>query len=299
MITKRLTVQTLKGLYQIAEAGEKGFATAAANMPSPALKVLFKIYAQQRLSFKNEIMGELRRFGTDTQPWMNLPGAVHRGRVGVYAGMSDSGSQERIILNEVVKGEKVAMRTYQKALALDLPAQTREIVERQHAEVNKAYEQILCLRNDPACRAALQLAASEQEVPKAVQTLVHSGFALDEVETVDLTDHVLYQGSGATRAETMLAGITGGALWGSVMGFLAGFGVLQTTSPAGTEAAILTWFLTTIAFMLMGVLISSMLAFFISISIIGGDRDQYSLIRQDAHFLVQPGSAAYPRGSSS
>jgi uncharacterized protein (TIGR02284 family) len=139
MITKRLTVQTLKGLYQIAEAGEKGFATAAANMPSPALKVLFKIYAQQRLSFKNEIMGELRRFGTDTQPWMNLPGAVHRGRVGVYAGMSDSGSQERIILNEVVKGEKVAMRTYQKALALDLAAQPHKIVECQYPEINKSF----------------------------------------------------------------------------------------------------------------------------------------------------------------
>lgn len=299
MMTKRMTVQTLKGLYQIAEAGEKGFATAAANMPSPALKVLFKIYAQRWLSFKNEIMDELRRLGINTRPWMSLPGAVHRGRVGVYAGMSDSVSQERIILNEIVKGEKVAMRTYQKALALDLEAQPHKIVERQYAEINKAFEQILCLRDDPAYRAALQLAASEQEVPKVVQTLVHSGFAPNEVETVDLTTHVLYQGSGATRAETMLAGITGGALWGGVMGFLAGFGVLQTTSLAGTEAAILTWLLTTIAFMLMGVLISSMLAFFISISILGGDRDQYSLIRQDAHFLVQPGSAAYPRGSSS
>lgn len=298
-MTKRSTVQTLKDLYQIAEAGEKGFATAAANMPSPALKVRFKIYAQQRLSFKNEIMGELRRLGIDTRPWMNLPGAVHRGRVGVYAGMSDSSSQERIILNEVVKGEKVAMRTYQKALALDLAAQPHKIIESQYAEIHKAFVQILCLRNDPAYRTALQLAASEQEVPKAVQGLVHSGFDPSEVETVDLTDHVLYQGSGATRAETMLAGTTGGALWGGVMGFLAGFGVLQTTSPAGTEAAILTWFLTTIAFMLMGVLISSMLAFFISISILGGDRDQYSLIRQDAHFLVQPGSAAYARGSSS
>ena len=41
-------VHTLSELYQITEAGEKGYATAAVNMPNLGIKVFFKSLAQQR-----------------------------------------------------------------------------------------------------------------------------------------------------------------------------------------------------------------------------------------------------------
>ena len=73
-MTEQAVVHALHQIYQIAETGEKGFATAAVNMPNPALKVLFKIYAQQRLAYKNEILQHLTRPGRGTAAKHQHPG---------------------------------------------------------------------------------------------------------------------------------------------------------------------------------------------------------------------------------
>ncbi|RPJ43490.1 MAG: PA2169 family four-helix-bundle protein [Chloroflexi bacterium] len=285
-MTEQKVLRTLRGLYQIADAGEKGYATAASNMIVPALKILFKFYARQRLDFKNEILTELQRLGDESQPGVSIPGAVHRGRVAIFAGMSDQDGQERVVLREVTRGERAAERAYQKALARDLPEQTREMVERQYREVSQAGAKVRCLRDDVQRRTAVRLAGSEQDTQQAVQTLVSAGIDPDEIETLEINDDVLYEGRGATRAEIILSGIVGGALWGGVMGVLAGFGVV-TTTPIGPDQVVLAWLLTALAFTLIGGFISAVLAFFISAGILGRDKYQTETIRENARFLVQ------------
>ena len=94
-MSDREVQRILGGLYRIAEAGEKGFATAAANMPNPALKVFFKMAAQQRLVFKNELFEEMRRLGSAARPGTSLLGAIHRGRVAIFAGLSEGEARKR------------------------------------------------------------------------------------------------------------------------------------------------------------------------------------------------------------
>ena len=285
-MTDQKIIHTLRGLYRIADAGEKGFATAAANMTVPALIIFFKFQAQQRLSYKNELLAELRRLGDNGRPGTSLPGAIHRGRVAIFAGISDRDRQEGVILKETALGESVAARTYHKALAQDLPEQTRAIVERQYTEISKASALVRCLRDDVRRTAALRLAGSEQDTRQAVQTLISGGYNPDEIETLEINDRALYDGRGATQAETVLSGIVGGSLWGGIMGALAGIGVVWNTNPVGMGAVFLTWLLTALAFMLIGAFISAVLAFFISVGISGKDNYQYQEVRENARFLV-------------
>ncbi len=46
--SNRRASKALDYLYRIVEAGEKGYAVAAANVDNRGLKLLFKSYAQQR-----------------------------------------------------------------------------------------------------------------------------------------------------------------------------------------------------------------------------------------------------------
>jgi uncharacterized protein (TIGR02284 family) len=287
-MTDQKVLRALRNLYQIADAGEKGYATAASNMAVPALKILFKLHAQQRLTFKEEILAELRRLGDTAQPGVSIPGAIHRGRVAIFAGMSEPDGQERVILKEVAQGERAAERAYHQALAQFLPDDTRRLVERQYKDVAKASAKMRCLRDDAQRRTAMRLAHSEQDTRQVVQRLISGGFDPNEIEAMEINDRVLYDGRGATQAETILSGIVGGALWGGIMGILAGFGVV-TTAPIATNAVILTWLLTALAFLLIGAFISVVLAFYISVSIQGSDNYQYPAIRENAHFLVQAG----------
>ncbi len=112
MISDHQFRRVLRHLYRIVDAGEKGYATAAANMPDPALKILLKLYAQQRYNFKQEILAELRRLGSDTHPSVSLPGTIHRGRVAIFAAMASSQpGQAAIVLKEAALGERVALRS--------------------------------------------------------------------------------------------------------------------------------------------------------------------------------------------
>lgn len=280
-------IRTLQNLYQIVDAGERGFATAAANMPDPSLKILLKLYAQQRLNYKNEIVADLRRLGIEVLPGVSLAGAVHRGRVAIFAGLADRLGQEQIILKESALGERVAVRTYQRILENDLPSETREILERQYVEVKKASNLIHCLRDEERRRSVVRLATSEQDTRSIVREMISAGVHPDEIETMALGEQDYYEGRGATLGETVLSGIVGGALWGGLTGIAAGFGVVQTTAPAPTGAVILTWIITAIGFMLIGAGISAVLAFFIGASISGEDRYQYPVIRENAHTLVR------------
>jgi uncharacterized protein (TIGR02284 family) len=288
-MTEQSVVRALHLIYQIAEAGEKGYATAAVNMPNPALKVLFKIYAQQRLTYKNEILHHLSEMGGVMQQSTSILGIIHRGRLAIFAGMAtDQKSQETMILKEAALGERVAVQTYQRVLAKDLPEQTRELLERQYEEVRKVSERVKLLRADEQYRSAVWVSTSEQDADQAVQSLIGAGFRTDEIERMDLNDQVLYQGKGATQLETILSGAFGGALWGGLTGILAGIGVIQTTNPVGTWTAVGIWLLVALAFALGGAMISSILALFIGFHISGEDNFQYPGIHANAQVLVHP-----------
>jgi Domain of unknown function (DUF2383) len=79
------------------------------------LKILYRVYAQQRRKFKEEIFDEIQRLGGHSRPRSNILGILHRGRIDIFAAMTigDEGV-ENLLLKEILVGESTALRAYEK-----------------------------------------------------------------------------------------------------------------------------------------------------------------------------------------
>lgn len=285
-MSDREDFQVLQRLYRITQAGEKGFATAAANMPDPAIKVLLRYYAQQRAAMKEEILALLSRMERPIQPRASLPGMIHRGRVAIFARMSgDAERQKRSILKEAALGERFAVQEYERAGRASLSGDLGSMVSRHLALVRAAAEQISMLRGREGRRAVVHAFTDQGEAGQAAQALRQAGFPLQSVQETVLQEDQLYQGHGASIRETVLSGAFGGALWGGLTGILVGFGVLQTSYvPQG--AAALAWLLAVLGSLLVGAIIATPLAFFIGADISEDDAYQSQNLAQASYALV-------------
>jgi uncharacterized protein (TIGR02284 family) len=291
--------EVLKKLYRIVEAGEKGFATSAANMPDPGIKALLKSYAQQRAVYKNEIMEQLRRYGFDGSLSSSIPAIIHRGRVAIFSAMViDKDSQERVILKEAAFGERVALSTYRRELEKELPPPLKEMLSRQMEEISHVLEKINLLRGLEGRWLVVGLFEAENEAREAVQSLSNEGFERASIQQKALEEEDLYPGKGVTVLEAVLSGAFGGALWAGLVGILVGYGAARTTSalPDWSAPFYLTWLLAAIGFMGVGIIIGSVLAVFIGSGIRENDAADYHEIQRRANRLVEV-EADEPRAS--
>lgn len=232
-MSNRQTLKALGTLYRIVEAGERGYAVAAANVDNRGLKLLFKSFAQQRANFKTEIFQEMQHLnGPAHAPGNGLSSIlamIHRGRIDIFAALTiGDENEEQVVLKEVMLGESVALRAYENTLKKDLPPEIREVVTRQFEEVRRVVEQVHLMKGREGKRLLVRLYDTEMDANRAVERLRQSGLAQESIEKVlvDKTE-VLYKGRGTTLRETILSGAVGGAFWGSVIGLLAVISVLQ------------------------------------------------------------------------
>src|SRR5262245_23814735 len=145
-------------LYKIVEAGELGYRVVAFNAKNRALKVLFQTFSQQRQDFKDKIFAEIQRLGGQSRPASSILGMFHRGRIDIFATLTIGDENvEKVLLKEVVLGERVALKAYERTLSQDLPHESHALVERQFQEVRNTVDQIQILRGKNGKRQVLRL----------------------------------------------------------------------------------------------------------------------------------------------
>jgi len=270
-------VKALGYLYRIVEAGERGFAVAAKNVSNRALKILFRSFAGQRAKFKDEIIAEIQRLGGHARLGSSFLGMIHRGRIDIFAALTIGAENvEKVVLKEIMIGEKVAIRTYEKTLKMDLPIETREIVARQFEEVRKVVEQVRLMRGQNRKRMLIRLYDSEADARQALQSLKQAGLSENafEIENVNhLRAMELYKGRGTTILETIVSGAVGGAIWGTLAGGLAAIGILQISNIEGVTPSTLLLFagLCALGLMAGGSFIGGMIGLFIGWGIASED----------------------------
>jgi uncharacterized protein (TIGR02284 family) len=270
-------VKALGYLYRIVEAGERGYAVAATNVNNRALKILFRAYAQQRAKFKDKIFAEIQRLGGQAHPGSSLLGLIHRGRIDIFAALTIGAENvEKMVLKEVMLGERVAIRAYEKTLKLDLPPETREIVARQFEEVRKVVRQVRLMQGQNGKRMVVRLYDSEAAVRQALQSLKQAGISEKavEIENINhLRDMELYNGRGTTILETIISGAVGGAIWGALAGGLAAIGILQISALEGVAPSTLLLLagLAALGLMAGGSFIGGMMGLFIGWGVAGED----------------------------
>jgi uncharacterized protein (TIGR02284 family) len=138
-------VSTLNDLIETCKDGEKGFTTCAEKVSNPEVKAMLSEGAQRCRESARELQSEVRRLGGDPDTGGSVSGALHRGWSSLKSGIT--GNDDRAILEEVERGEDVAVASYRNALNEDLPSDIRAIVERQYHGAEKNHLRVRALRD--------------------------------------------------------------------------------------------------------------------------------------------------------
>ena len=92
-----------------------------------------------------ELQTIVQQYGGSPEESGSASAAMHRGWVAVKGTLS--GYSDKAILEETERGEDVALESYRKALAENLPADVRSVVERQYEGVKRNHTQVRQLRD--------------------------------------------------------------------------------------------------------------------------------------------------------
>ena len=140
---------TLNELIRTCRDGQEGFLTAAENFGGDEVTTLFNEYSLQRAKFTGELQSAAHALG-DSNPEnaSSLAGTLHRGWINLQSAIV--GRNRHAILAECERGEDNAVAAYQKTLLLHIPADLREMVQRQHAAIQAAHDRVKALRDATA-----------------------------------------------------------------------------------------------------------------------------------------------------
>jgi uncharacterized protein (TIGR02284 family) len=236
------------------------------NARNRGLKVVLKSFAQQRETFAKELKEEIQRLGGQISERRSIRGIIHRGRISIRAALTiGPHNVENVILGETLNGEKVILNAYEGCLREELPAETEALVKRQHEQIRQVYDQLELLRGYEGHQLVVRLFDTEHDAQLAIQELEQGGFDPSAIEVADVKQVTsIYEGQGSTVSDTLLSGAFGGALWGTVIGALAGAGLLLFPEMATMMGGyMITWTSVALAGTFFGALFGAILGFLI------------------------------------
>lgn len=138
-------VSVVHHLIERCKDGQKGYTHAAKDIEDQDLKHLFHEYAIQRDTMITELQNELHKMGTTDDESSSIEGKVHRTWMDLSSALLAKDRQQ--VLNECERGEDYAVAAYEKARHSDLPANLKNIVEKQYQQVKQAHDRIRDLRD--------------------------------------------------------------------------------------------------------------------------------------------------------
>lgn len=112
----------------------EGFKTAAKHVDNDALKSYFKLKAQERYDFGNELVAEFKVYNYTVGSLGKPIEHINRGWVDVKAIVSYR--DEESMLEEAITGEKAAIEEYSKIIGNEsLPLSTKVLMESQKHKI--------------------------------------------------------------------------------------------------------------------------------------------------------------------
>ena len=141
-------IATLNDLIETSRDSEKAFASAPILVKSAALKTFFEQKSARCREAVTQAHADRPRNGRrsgEEQLDERHDAPLLGQRPQLDLGMSD-----HAILDECERGEDVAKRSYEKALAQDLPGDVKRVIERQFAEVKANHDKVREMRNATA-----------------------------------------------------------------------------------------------------------------------------------------------------
>ncbi|HEU0295025.1 MAG TPA: PA2169 family four-helix-bundle protein [Anaerolineales bacterium] len=273
----------LISLYKIVEAGEKGYAVVASNVRNRALKILFQACSQQRQKFKEEIFEEIQQLGGQARPKSSVLGMIHRGRIDIFSHFTIGDENvERMLLKEVLLGERVAVRAYERTLEQDLPPEAHALIDRQFREVRQVVDQMQRLRGQNGKRLVLRLYDTRKDAEQAFQSLKNAGISQQAIKIEDYSPPALEPSESppTTIFETILSGAIGGQIWGVVAGVLAAATIVGIAALNQGQASPVVALVAMLVLMAQGALVGGMIGLFIGWGVTSQDKYVAETVKQ-------------------
>lgn len=142
---KHDVIDALQDLAECCKDGEYGFRESAEQAKRPDLKSLFLQRADDCRRGAEELNQKIRSLGGKVEEGGSALGTLHRGWVSVRSALTTY--DDKAVLQECERGEDNALARYRKALKQALPADVRQMVERQYQGVQRNHDQIRMLRD--------------------------------------------------------------------------------------------------------------------------------------------------------
>src|SRR6185436_1892729 len=139
------TVDVLQELVECCKDGEYGFRTSAEQVKRPDLKTLLLQRADDCRAGAQELNQLIRECGGAAEDGGSAMGALHRGWVAVKTTLTTY--DDKAVLEECERGEDNAKARYRKALEKPLPANVKQLVEKQFQGVQRNHDQVRMLRD--------------------------------------------------------------------------------------------------------------------------------------------------------
>lgn len=139
------SVAILNDLIEVSIDGEKGFLKSAEAVDDPMLKTFFSHRAQHVKESVAELQAIVRELGGNPAESSSVGGYLHRRWIDLMSAITSSDTVA--VLNEVERGEEVALAAYQDAATKELAPVARLAVMRQLTGAQHNYEQVKQLRH--------------------------------------------------------------------------------------------------------------------------------------------------------
>ena len=133
--------KVVKGVINVLQDGQKGFADIGEHLKDETLKRYFLAESLKRANFRAELENELHRHGVkDIHEEGTTVGAIHRTWGDIKGKIF--GSSDHDLLATAEQGEDQAKKVYKDALEQELPLPLHQLLSEQNAHIMNSHDYV-------------------------------------------------------------------------------------------------------------------------------------------------------------
>ncbi|HEY4490648.1 MAG TPA: PA2169 family four-helix-bundle protein [Acidobacteriota bacterium] len=140
MTNSNKVISALNQLIETCKDGEKGFREASEAIHNGYFHILFKEYARRRGQFVSQLRTQVRFLGGEPERKGSVAGTLHRGWMNLRTALNKG--KDELVIFECERGEEAAVHHYEQVLKLELPSETRSLLEEQLNEINATLRRV-------------------------------------------------------------------------------------------------------------------------------------------------------------
>ena len=145
MLNNEDTVSVINNLIEVSKDGEAGFLKSAQDVSNEQLTSFFLRRSEEVKQSVLELQNLVRELGGEPAGSTSIAGYLHRRWVDLKTAIGDN--DELAVLNEVERGEDVALEAYWSASEKDLPTTAMLIVMRQLTGAQRNHDVVKEMRD--------------------------------------------------------------------------------------------------------------------------------------------------------